>query len=39
MLGSRKKKDICMACCWVLAMVEKKSPRARLAAMNTNDRA
>ena len=33
MLGSRKKKDICIVCCWVFARVEKKSPSARLAAM------
>jgi hypothetical protein len=36
MLGSRKKNDICIACCWVRASVEKNSPSARLAAMNRN---
>src|SRR3954463_14070905 len=35
MFGSRKKKDICIACCCVFASVEKKSPRARFPAMNT----
>src|SRR5229473_588051 len=35
MLGKRKKKLICIACCCVCASVEKKSPSARLAAMKT----
>ena len=36
MFGRRKKNDICIACCWVRASVEKNRPSARLAAMNTN---
>jgi hypothetical protein len=39
MFGRRKKNDICMACCCVLASVEKKSPIARFAAMNRNESA
>jgi hypothetical protein len=35
MFGSRKKKLICIACCWVRARVDRKRPTARLAAMKT----
>jgi len=38
MFGSSQKNDICIACCWVLARVEKNSPSARFAAMNAEAR-
>jgi hypothetical protein len=37
--GRKKKNDICIACCCVLASVDKNSPSARLAAMNMNESA
>ena len=39
MFGRRKKNDICIACCCVLASVEKNRPMAMFAAMNIDERA
>ena len=34
--GMRKKNDICIACSWFCAMVEKVKPMARLTVMNSS---